>query len=112
MQFLSLIAVSLLAVTAAASSERQRYRRWPQTGGTNTGGTTGGTTTGANGMVRVIVVKVGNEAGGLVFEPNDIRANAGDMVQFQFYPKVSTSPPSRAAPTTIWRAIALTNRSK
>lgn len=33
------------------------------------------------------VVKVGNAQGGLVFEPNDIKAAVGDVVQFQFYAK-------------------------
>lgn len=38
---------------------------------------------------RVHVVKVGDENGGLVFSPADIKAAKGDMVQFQFYPRVS-----------------------
>lgn len=40
------------------------------------------------GMVHVQVVKVSNKNGSLKFEPNNIKAEAGSMVQFQFYPKV------------------------
>ncbi|KAI9655699.1 MAG: hypothetical protein M1829_000611 [Trizodia sp. TS-e1964] len=39
------------------------------------------------GMVNVHIVKVSNKAGDLKFEPNDLKALTGDMVQFQFYPK-------------------------
>ena len=34
------------------------------------------------------VVKVGNAEGKLVYEPADIKAAVGDMVQYHFYPKV------------------------
>ncbi|KAK2010241.1 Cupredoxin [Colletotrichum eremochloae] len=36
-------------------------------------------------MAETHIVKVGD--GGLTFQPNDIKANVGDMVEFHFYPK-------------------------
>lgn len=44
-------------------------------------------TAAASGQVMVHVVKVSNKKGDLVFEPNNLQAAAGDMVQFHFYPK-------------------------
>lgn len=41
-----------------------------------------------SGQVMMHVVKVSNKAGSLTFEPNNLQAAAGSMVQFQFYPKV------------------------
>jgi hypothetical protein len=38
---------------------------------------------------QVWVVKVGSPDGKFVFSPSEIRANAGDFVQFQFYALVS-----------------------
>lgn len=48
----------------------------------------------AAGMVATHVVQVGGKAGALVFEPNNVIAAPGDLVQFQFNPKVrlATSP--------------------
>ena len=43
-----------------------------------------------NGMVNMHVVKVSNKNGDLMFEPNNLQAEAGSMVQFQFWPKVHT----------------------
>ncbi|KAI4091262.1 MAG: hypothetical protein LQ344_004255 [Seirophora lacunosa] len=40
-----------------------------------------------SGQVKMHVVKVSNKAGDLTFEPNNLQAAAGSMVQFQFYPK-------------------------
>ncbi|KAL8645094.1 MAG: hypothetical protein Q9210_006897, partial [Variospora velana] len=40
-----------------------------------------------SGQVMTHVVKVSNKAGSLTFEPNNLQAAAGSMVQFQFYPK-------------------------
>lgn len=40
------------------------------------------------GMVDVHIVKVSNKKGSLVFEPNNLKAEPGSMVQFHFYPKV------------------------
>ncbi|KAL8834992.1 MAG: hypothetical protein Q9170_003513 [Blastenia crenularia] len=41
----------------------------------------------ASGQVMVHVVKVSNKEGSLTFEPNNLQAAAGSMVQFHFYPK-------------------------
>jgi plastocyanin len=41
----------------------------------------------SGGEVMVHVVHVGAN-GTLTFSPDDLQVNAGDMVQFQFYPKV------------------------
>ncbi len=43
---------------------------------------------GMGGMVNMHVVKVSNMNGDLVFEPKDLQAKVGEMVQFHFYPKV------------------------
>ncbi|KAL8966567.1 MAG: hypothetical protein Q9183_003314 [Haloplaca sp. 2 TL-2023] len=43
--------------------------------------------TGTAGQVMVHVVKVGNKNGDLTFEPNNLQAAPGSMVQFHFYPK-------------------------
>ncbi|KAL8736907.1 MAG: hypothetical protein Q9181_002203 [Wetmoreana brouardii] len=40
-----------------------------------------------SGQVMVHVVKVSNKKEDLTFEPNNLRASPGDMVQFHFYPK-------------------------
>jgi plastocyanin len=42
----------------------------------------------AEGMVVTHVVKVGGPNGTLIFSPNNVVAAAGDLVQFQFNPKV------------------------
>lgn len=47
-------------------------------------GSTGST---GSGMVQVQVVKVGSKNGSLTFEPNDLKAEPGSMVQFHFWPK-------------------------
>ena len=44
-----------------------------------------------SGQVMVHVVKVSNNQGSLTFEPNNLMAAAGSMVQFHFYPKVSAA---------------------
>jgi plastocyanin len=60
-------------------------------GQTNPAGT--GSNSGPDGnMVNVQVVQVGNMNGDLKFDPEEIKAEAGSMVQFQFYPKVSDGP--------------------
>jgi plastocyanin len=43
-----------------------------------------------NGQVAVWVVKVGGPNNELVFSPNSVTAKVGEMVQFQFYSKVSS----------------------
>lgn len=40
------------------------------------------------GTINVHIVKVSNKKGELTFEPNDLKAAVGSMVQFHFYPKV------------------------
>lgn len=45
-----------------------------------------------NGQVAVWVVKVGGTNGELVFSPNTVTAQVGEMVQFQFYSRVYFSP--------------------
>lgn len=47
---------------------------------------------GTGGMVNMHVVKVSNKNGDLVFEPKDLQAKVGEMVQFHFYPKVWLLP--------------------
>ncbi|KAI9721823.1 MAG: hypothetical protein M1812_002159 [Candelaria pacifica] len=42
--------------------------------------------TGKADTVKMQVVKVGTKNGSLVYEPNDIKAAAGSLIQFQFYP--------------------------
>ena len=49
---------------------------------------TSGSGSNGNGQVKVHVVRVGSMDGGLAFVPNDLKAEKGDMVQFQFMPKV------------------------
>jgi hypothetical protein len=68
--------------------------------GTGVGGTTGvapaspANTAGVigNGQVAVWVVKVGGPNNELVFSPNSVTAKVGEMVQFQFYSRVSSLP--------------------
>lgn len=38
--------------------------------------------------VKMHVIKVSNKAGDFVFEPNDLQVEAGEVVQFQFWPQV------------------------
>jgi plastocyanin len=40
------------------------------------------------GMVATHVVQVGGPNGTLTFSPENVKANVGDLVQFQFHPKV------------------------
>ncbi|CAA9960747.1 hypothetical protein PTMSG1_04131 [Pyrenophora teres f. maculata] len=58
-------------------------------GGAAAGGAAGAAAAGgaAAGMTKTHVVMVGGSNGSLVFLPADIQAAAGDLVQFQFYPK-------------------------
>src|SRR5437764_15156792 len=43
------------------------------------------------GMVNTHVVQVGGPNGSLAFYPSNVIAQPGDLVQFQFMPKVSTA---------------------
>ena len=46
------------------------------------------------GSVMTHVVQVGDAKGSLEFFPGELKGvNAGDLVQFQFWPKVRTPPP-------------------
>ena len=44
----------------------------------------------STGQIVVHAVKVGNANGTLAYSPNNIKANVGDMVQFQFAPNNHT----------------------
>jgi plastocyanin len=46
--------------------------------------------------VTTHTIQVGGPNGSLAFFPNNIKAAPGDMVQFQFHPKVRTRPHSAA----------------
>lgn len=63
--------------------------------------------TGTSGHVKVHVVKVSNKRGELVFEPKNMQAAPGSMVQFHFYPKVCLR--SAGAHTSSKRPVALTS---
>ena len=56
-------------------------------GGAAAGGAAGAAAAGG-ATTKTHVVQVGGTNGSLVFLPADIQAAAGDLVQFQFYPKV------------------------
>lgn len=47
--------------------------------------------------IKVHVVKVSDVNAGLFFSPNNIQAAKGDMVQFQFFPRVSRDSISHPA---------------
>ncbi|KAN0106785.1 Cupredoxin [Hyaloscypha variabilis] len=57
---------------------------------TSSAASTVGTSTSSSGQVVVHVVKVGNANGTLEYSPNNIKANVGDLVQFQFAPNNHT----------------------
>ncbi len=46
-----------------------------------------------DGSAKVHIVKVSNKKGNLTFEPNDLTAAVGSLVQFHFYPKVGPCMP-------------------
>ena len=46
---------------------------------------------GSAGTVATHVVQVGGPNGSLTFSPENVKASVGDLVQFQFHPKVRTS---------------------
>jgi plastocyanin len=41
-------------------------------------------------MVNTHIVQVGGPNGSLIFSPNNVKAKAGDLVQFQFHAKVKS----------------------
>ena len=54
-----------------------------------------------SGSVKQHVVQVGDASGALKFYPDTVTAATGDLVQFQFYPRVSLySPLSSPLPTS------------
>jgi hypothetical protein len=54
----------------------------------------------SDGSVTTHVIKVSNKNGDLKFEPNNLQAEAGHVVQFQFWPKVDLS--SFSVPTQLY----------
>lgn len=75
----SIIATALLGFAAAQSglsASETRSAASIQTG------------TAPGGMVNTHVVQVGGPNGSLAFYPEVVRANVGDLIQFQFNPKV------------------------
>lgn len=76
----SLLASGLLFVAGAMANNN---------GATTPTPAAGTPATGADGkMVMVQVVKVSDMNSTLKFDPEEITAEAGSMVQFQFFPKV------------------------
>jgi len=74
MLFSSVIASALLLAGAALAQKA-----------TGTKTSTGTAPTGSN--VSVTVIKIGDNDGGLVIEPNSMKVEVGSMIQFQFHPK-------------------------
>ncbi|KAI4122582.1 MAG: hypothetical protein LQ338_005738 [Usnochroma carphineum] len=68
-----------------------------------------------SGQVKVHVVKVSNEQGSLTFEPSNLQAAAGSMVQFHFYPKEGMvgviNPPAANQSRTIESFTALAKKA-
>ncbi|KAF1986388.1 Cupredoxin [Aulographum hederae CBS 113979] len=87
MQISTFIATSLLCAGAIAQSTISMSAAPMASSAGGAGAAGSPTQSAAGGMTTVHVIKAGNEAGELVFAPNNIQANVGDMVQFQFYPK-------------------------
>src|SRR3954467_4501623 len=96
--YISTIATTSLLLVGSTFAADLRHRQVATSAVASPSGTPSATTPGSG--VPVWVVKVGNEAGGLVFEPNNLTANVGDMVQFQFYPKVRVSDLPTMQPMT------------
>ena len=100
MQFLS-FALSALSISSALGmshltssqhiKDKKEERLTPLPAATTTTSSFISTGTGtSSGQVVVHVVKVGNANGSLEYSPNNIKANVGDMVQFQFAPNNHT----------------------
>ena len=96
----SLLATALLASTSIATSDygSGSYGASPNaspasssTSYSKTISAASSYRTGKADNVKVLVVKVGTKNGSLVYEPSDIKAAAGSLVQFHFYPKVNPS---------------------
>jgi plastocyanin len=56
--------------------------------GMSTGSPSAGAGMAPAGMVATHIIQVGGPNGSLAFFPNNVKAAAGDLVQFQFHPKV------------------------
>lgn len=74
---------STSAATAIAASETLAS-------GSSTAASSGAAATGAAsaGNVATHVIQVGGPNGSITFSPENIKAAVGDLVQFQFHPKV------------------------
>ena len=73
-----------------------------KTSTTNSTSTASGSTSAATGSTGSLVthtIQVGGPNGSIAFFPNNIKANAGDMVQFQFHPKVRLREKIHSPPT-------------
>jgi plastocyanin len=95
MLFSSLIASALLASGALAQYDYGYGSSGSSSSAAAPSGTAAAVATGASesspspsGMVNVHVIQVSDNNGTLRFFPDDIKADAGSMVQFQFHPKV------------------------
>lgn len=47
------------------------------------------------------IIQVGGPNGSLAFYPNNVKANAGDLIQFQFHPKVHLHNRTAAAQSNV-----------
>ena len=81
MYFSRSIVVAALAGFAAAQSAVSSAR------GSLTTGVAGSMA--PAGMVNTHIVQVGGPNGSLIFSPNNVKAKAGDLIQFQFHAKVN-----------------------
>jgi plastocyanin len=89
MLFSSVFISTLLAGTAWAEGVNMR-QNMPKPSNTNSAQGPQGSGQG-NGQVKMHVIKVGSAENKLVFEPKNLTAEVGSMIQFQFWPKVGTS---------------------
>ncbi|WEW54633.1 hypothetical protein PRK78_000053 [Emydomyces testavorans] len=80
------------------TSHQSHVQAKRQEGGAKEGGSNQG-----GSMVNVHVVKVGDDKGTLRFFPDDMKVPAGEMVQFQFHPRVSDAFSSKR-----WACCVLT----
>lgn len=86
------LAATLLGLSALAAAQDTTTSAGPQPS--------------QDGQVMVHAVWVGNANGDLVFEPESIQAKVGEMVQFQFYPRVCCDEDS-----AIWKPDANLRRT-
>jgi plastocyanin len=84
-------ATSSLAVAASESllmSATKSAKMGMSTGSSSAAGAMAPGAMAAAGMVNTHIIQVGGPNGSLAFFPNNVKAAAGDLVQFQFHPKV------------------------